>query len=217
IVGMACRFPGGVHDPESYWEMLLAGTDAISEVPANRFDIDRFYDPDPQAPGKTYSRWGGFLGPVDAFDRQFFGIAPREARSLDPQQRLLLECAWEAPERAGQPPTGQRNTKTGVFVGISSRDYADMMWNVPDPALIDRQPRLTLERPVGAEHRRAAGGDPRRAVRRRRLAGRSRIRRAPRHRHATRRSDRGGGARGGPRSRAIAGRAGGHRVGQEQL
>ncbi|MGE3267190.1 MAG: SDR family NAD(P)-dependent oxidoreductase [Chloroflexota bacterium] len=124
IVGLGCRFPGGAHDPEIFWQLLRDGVDAIREVPADRWDIDAYFDPDADAPGKMNTRWGGFLDGVDQFDPQFFGIAPREAASMDPQQRLLLEVAWEALERAGQAPARLVGSRTGVFVGISGNDYA---------------------------------------------------------------------------------------------
>ena len=101
IIGMGCRFPGGANNPASFWQRLHEGVDAITEVPADRWDIDDYYDPDPNSPGKMYTRHGGFLDHVDLFDPQFFGISPREAVSLDPQQRLLLEVTWEALEHAG--------------------------------------------------------------------------------------------------------------------
>src|SRR5947209_13028213 len=96
VVGMGLRLPGGVNDPESFWRLLRDGVDAVTEVPADRWDADAFYDEDPAAEGKMYARWGGFLEKVDEFDAPFFGISAREADSLDPQQRLLLEVTWEA-------------------------------------------------------------------------------------------------------------------------
>jgi len=127
VVGMACRFPGGALDPQSYWRMLCAGVDAIRETPLDRWDADRFYDPDPTVPGKMCSRWGGYLDRIDAFDNHFFGISDREAVRIDPQHRLLLELTWEALEDAGTPPSSLRGTKTGVFVGISVSEYGIMM------------------------------------------------------------------------------------------
>ena len=99
IIGIGCRFPGA-NDPLAFRQLLRDGVDAITEVPADRFDLNAFYDPDPQAPGKISTRWGGFLDQVDRFDPHFFGISPREAARMDPQQRLLLEVAWEALEDA---------------------------------------------------------------------------------------------------------------------
>ncbi|WP_307731693.1 polyketide synthase, partial [Microseira wollei] len=122
IVGMGCRFPGGANNPEAFWQLLRDGVDAVTEVPANRWDIDAFYDPDPDAPGKMYTRYGGFVSQLEEFDAQFFGIAPREAVSLDPQQRLLLEVSWEALENAAIKPDQIVGSKTGVFIGISALD-----------------------------------------------------------------------------------------------
>jgi acyl transferase domain-containing protein len=122
IIGMACRFPGDANTPEAFWRLLYNGADAISEVPPDRWDIEAFYDPDPEVPGKMYTRWGGFLKQVDQFDPQFFGISPREAMSLDPQQRLLLEVSWEALERAGLAADKLAESQTGVFLGISTKE-----------------------------------------------------------------------------------------------
>src|SRR5262245_52273187 len=104
IVGVGCRFPGGVTDGPSYWRLLRNRVDAVSEIPADRFDVNAYYDPEPGKPGKISTRQGGFLDEIGQFDPQFFGISPREAISLDPQQRLLLEVSWEALENAGQAP-----------------------------------------------------------------------------------------------------------------
>jgi acyl transferase domain-containing protein/NADPH:quinone reductase-like Zn-dependent oxidoreductase/SAM-dependent methyltransferase/acyl carrier protein len=123
IIGASCRIPGGGDDLERFWQLLLDGVDAVTEVPPDRWDIDAYYDPDPDAPGKMSTRWGGFLKEVDLFDAQFFSISPREATSMDPQQRLLLEVTWEALEHAGQAPDQLLGSSTGVFVGISSYDY----------------------------------------------------------------------------------------------
>ena len=103
IVAVACRFPGAP-DPEAYWDLLSGGVDAIREIPDDRFDVDEYYDPDPEAPGKIYTRYGGYLESIDGFDPEFFGISPREAVWMDPQQRLMLEIAWEGLERAGYSP-----------------------------------------------------------------------------------------------------------------
>jgi malonyl CoA-acyl carrier protein transacylase len=129
IVGMACRFPGGANSPEAFWELLCNGVDAISEVPPNRWDINAYYDPDPDAPGKMYARYGGFVNQIEEFDAQFFGISPREALSLDPQQRLLLEVSWEALENAAIEPRTLVGSQTGVFVGMTTNDYLQRLFN----------------------------------------------------------------------------------------
>jgi amino acid adenylation domain-containing protein/thioester reductase-like protein len=135
VIGLSCRFPGAA-GPEDFWRLLQQGVDAVQEVPAERWDLESFYDDgrDPP-PGKMNTRWGGFLAQVDHFDAAFFGVSPREAARLDPQQRLLLEVTWEALERAGQNPTHLAGSATGVFVGISSSDYSWLQFS--DPALID--------------------------------------------------------------------------------
>ena len=122
IIGMGCRFPRA-ENPADFWQLLRDGVDAIREVPANRWDIDAYYDPDPATAGKMYARHGGFIEQLDEFDPHFFGIAPREAFTLDPQQRLLLEVSWEALENAALLPGTLLGSQTGVFIGISSNDY----------------------------------------------------------------------------------------------
>src|SRR5215813_1325237 len=137
IVGIGCRFPGGVNNVDTFWKLLQDGVDAITEVPPDRWDIDAYYDPDPDAPGKMSTRYGGFLGPVDTFDALFFGITPREAVSLDPQQRLLLEASWEALEHANQAAERLFKSSTGVFFGISSSDYSRVVLQSGELSRID--------------------------------------------------------------------------------
>ncbi len=131
IVGIGCRLPGGVNDPEGFWKLLSDGVDAISEVPRSRWDVEEFYDRNPDTPGKMATRWGGFIEDPDQFDPKFFGIAPAEAAGMDPQQRLLLETTWEALEHAGIAPASLAGTQAGVFVGICNADYSHLALSSP--------------------------------------------------------------------------------------
>ncbi|CQD10500.1 phenolpthiocerol synthesis type-I polyketide synthase PpsD [Mycobacterium lentiflavum] len=123
VVGIGCRLPGNVTGPESFWQLLIDGRDAVGEVPADRWNADAFYDPDPQAPGRMTTKWGGFLDDVAGFDADFFGITPREAVAMDPQQRILLEVAWEALEHAGLAPDSLSGSRTAAIMGVSAWDY----------------------------------------------------------------------------------------------
>ena len=124
IIGIGCRFPGGADTPNAFWRLLRDAEVAIIDVPADRWDHRRYYDSDPEKPGKIYVRKGGFLREsIHAFDALFFGISPREAAYLDPQQRLLLEVAWEALEDAGIPPDGLAGSDTGVYIGGFTLDH----------------------------------------------------------------------------------------------
>ncbi|ART72979.1 polyketide synthase [Mycobacterium dioxanotrophicus] len=126
IVAVSCRFPGAPN-PEAFWDLLSGGVDAIREIPEDRFDIDEFYDPDPETAGKTYTRFGGFLDGIDGFDPEFFGISPREAVWIEPQQRLMLETVWEGLERAGYSPAALRGSRTGIFAGVAANEYAHLL------------------------------------------------------------------------------------------
>jgi acyl transferase domain-containing protein len=134
IIGIGCRFPGA-NGPENFWQLLKDGADVITEVPSDRFDLDTFFDSKSNSAGKVKTRYGGFIKDVDRFDAAFFNISPREAARMDPQQRLLLEVTWEALEDAGQLADELIGTQTGVFIGMISNDYEDLIFN--DPATVD--------------------------------------------------------------------------------
>lgn len=129
IIGIGCRFPQGANSPDAYWQLLSRGINTIAEIPTHRWDIDAYYDPDPNAPGKMYTRYGSFLDDIESFDPYFFGISAKEAADIDPQQRLLMEMSWEALENAGQPLEKIHGSKTGVFVGMTTDDYAHLAMN----------------------------------------------------------------------------------------
>jgi acyl transferase domain-containing protein/NADPH:quinone reductase-like Zn-dependent oxidoreductase/aryl carrier-like protein len=137
VVGIGCRFPGGANDPDAFWNLLANGVDAITEVPPDRWNVRTFYDPDRSKPGKSYTRWGGFVQAIDCFDPHCFGISPREAARMDPQQRLLMEVAWEALEDAGLARAQLAGTKTAVFAGISTFDYSVLTTEFSDRGKID--------------------------------------------------------------------------------
>jgi thioester reductase-like protein len=137
VVGMACRFPGGADSPERFWELLSNGVDAIGPMPPERWKVDDWWSADPDELGKFYTREGGFINEVDRFDHEFFRLSPREAALLDPQQRLALEVAWEALERAGENASALRDTGTGIFVGIGSQDYQQLLLDGAPPEGIE--------------------------------------------------------------------------------
>ena len=136
VVGVAGVFPGAA-DIHAFWRNLRDGVDSITEVPADRWDVGAYFDADQSVPGKMVTRWGGFIDGIDLFDAPLFGISPREAVSLDPQQRLLLETSWAALEDAAQAPDGLRGSRTGVFVGVGTGDYASLMSQATDLAGVD--------------------------------------------------------------------------------
>ena len=150
IIGIGCRFPGGVNDTESFWKVLAEGRDVVSEVPSDRWNVERFYDAEPGIAGKSIAKRGGFLATLDQFDPQFFGISPREAPYIDPQQRLLLETAWEAIEDAGVVLDMEGGTNIGVFAGVSHNDYQNIQGGATDRS------GISAHSPTGSAHSIAA-------------------------------------------------------------
>ena len=150
IIGIGCRFPGGVNDTESFWRLLAEGKDVVSDVPADRWNVERFYDAEPGIAGKSVAKRGGFITGLDQFDPQFFGISPREAPYIDPQQRLLLETAWEAIEDAGEILDLEQGTDMGVFVGVSHNDYQNIQGGATDRS------GISAHSPTGSAHSIAA-------------------------------------------------------------
>ncbi|WP_156675512.1 type I polyketide synthase, partial [Mycobacterium sp. E188] len=132
VVGIGCRFPGEVTGPDSFWELLVEGRNAISGIPSDRWDAEAFYSPDPLTPGHMTTKWGGFVPDIAGFDAEFFGITPREAASMDPQQRMVLEVAWEALEHAGIPTDSLADTRTGVMIGAYFNEYQSMLAAGPE-------------------------------------------------------------------------------------
>ena len=135
IVGIGCRFPGGVADSTGFWRLLYEGRSAIGPIPRDRIDLDRYFDAEPQTPGRMVASAGGYLDGIDGFDAEFFGISPREAERLDPQQRLLLETAWEAIEDSGTDAASLERKRVGVFVGQWLSDFEARLFR--DPEAVD--------------------------------------------------------------------------------
>ena len=150
IIGVGCRFPGGINDAEAFWKLLIEGREALSDVPKDRWNLERYFDAEPGLPGKSVARRAGFLDQIDQFDPQFFGISPREAPHVDPQHRLMLETAWEAIEDAGLILDFEKGTDLGVFVGISHNDYQGIQSTAGDHF------GITPHTPTGSAHSIAA-------------------------------------------------------------
>jgi acyl transferase domain-containing protein/NADPH:quinone reductase-like Zn-dependent oxidoreductase/SAM-dependent methyltransferase/acyl carrier protein len=150
IIGIGCRFPGDINDTESFWRVLVEGKDVVGEIPADRWNVERFHDAEPGIAGKSIARRGGFISGLELFDPQFFGISPREAPYIDPQQRLLLETAWEAIEDAGLVLDTEAGTDVGVFAGISHTDYHNIQGGSSDRS------RISAHSPTGTAHSIAA-------------------------------------------------------------
>src|SRR5271168_4638973 len=126
VIGMGCRLPGGIDSPEAFWQALLRGDDLVTEIPADRWDVEDHYDPERGVQGRSVSRWGGFVDDIGGFDASFFGFGDREATAIDPQHRLLLETSWEAIEHAGIVPPSRAGSRTGGVVGWSRHDNTEV-------------------------------------------------------------------------------------------
>jgi len=150
IIGIGCRFPGGINHPDALWKLLVDGREAVGDIPPDRWNVSRFYDSEPGLAGKSIAKRGGFVDGIDQFDPQFFGISPREAPYVDPQHRLLLETAWEAIEDAGMVLDFEKGTDLGVFVGISHNDY-QVIQGTPGDSV-----GITAHSPTGSAHSIAA-------------------------------------------------------------
>ena len=150
IIGMGCRYPGGVRTPEEFWHLLSSGEDILSDIPDDRWDFEAYFDPEITVPGKMYVRKGYYLDDIDQFDPQFFGLSPREAESLDPQQRLVMEVSWETLEHAGIAPSSLKGGKTGVFIGQYWDDYSSQRIYSTDNREIDRYAQLSALRGLTA-------------------------------------------------------------------
>ncbi|HET8706457.1 MAG TPA: polyketide synthase, partial [Pseudomonadales bacterium] len=134
VIGIGCRYPGGINTPDQFWQVLEQGKDCITQLTDERWNMDDLYDPDPEAPGKIYTRALGIVDNVDYFDAEFFGISPREVETMDPQHRLMLETAYEAMESSGYAPSSLSGQAIGVFVGMASNDFAHLGSRFGDPA-----------------------------------------------------------------------------------
>ena len=150
IIGMGCRYPGGVRTPDEFWHLLSSGKDILRDIPTDRWDVEAHFDPEVTVPGKMYVRQGYYLDNIDQFDPQFFGLSPREAESLDPQQRLVMEVSWETLENACIAPSSLKGGKTGVFVGQYWDDYSSQRIYSADNREIDRYAQLSALRGLTA-------------------------------------------------------------------